>query len=878
MRARQARLPQSGTGMLPATLAVALLLALVTAFSLLRWPNLLAYDAAVRATVARDHAARTVLVETPGRLFQEKDSDLPRLVEGLRAAGAVRILVLPPESGLHAELASRLATDTALAWGRPVRLQRSGGDAGVHHLAPLVIPEAGVALPPRIELGTARALPLRAMTDEGPRDSVVATVAASLGHDVAGDVVWVNFNNGREQLPRVNAEQVLSGTLPADLLRGRVAVVGLPLEEHAIGIDTPRSSSTGPLSPAEFQALALDTLLGDAGIRFLQGATAALLVIALFLLHVVLFQLVAATTGAALGLASLGLVVVAGLLLLGVAGVFLPLTEVALAIALAHALVHVYRGLREDDEVADLHARLRNKISARRFVTGFQDSQEPWQRLIALVNQHLTLTRSIFLETIPGEHRVREIASLNCSIDEIGERRRDFQRTPYSTALREDLPLELVKPYFATRNAAEREYMAALTYGGEVLGFWAFTVVPGQHWNREQFLRNTQAFATQISELLWQRRAWQQRQAREDGLPQRILTADVRRLGFGELRHSLAMIESRLDTLEDIFNGMSTAAALYDLFGQVVQCNTQMETMARTAGLPLYDMPVVELLVAVTGCSAEDARARLRHVVVQQQPVEIAAKVPGVDGAFLLRLRTLRHDTADARIHEAPRQPFELLGVLVELVDVTAARDSLTLARDLCEHVLGEIRRRIAAGADGEQVSALVNDSLALVGRSLQPVRDQALPLDASRALQRSVERAADAFAAARVALHLAPKSGLPLVLGDAVLLERVFEEALALLVGDAPANTQVQVSTRLEADGLHVTFRGNGFGIPQEKVDSVFRDLATPSLSTSLGRLRVARDRLREAGDDLEVASAPGEGYRVDIRLRPFRLGEHAL
>lgn len=873
MRARHTRLPGTGLGILSPALVIAALLALLVLSSALRGPNLLAYDVAVQATVPGAHTSHVVLVESPGTLFHDPASTLPALVAALKAGGASHVVLLPPESGVHPGVAARMAAIGAVSWGRPTHLARGETLSGRLQLAPLGVPDSGVILPPATGLGTARGLPLQAVTTEGPRANVITSVAMTLGHETTGDVLWLNFNNGREQLPRVSATQVLQGTLAHGVIAGRVAVIGLPLEEHATGVTTPRVASTGLLSPSEFQALALDTALDEAGIRFLQGWGAVLLVLAVFFLHAVLFQLASGTAGAAFGIATMVISGIVTILSLSFANTFLPFAEMALAILSAHALVQVYRGWREDHDIADLHAKLRNKISARRFVTGFHDSAEPWQQLIALVNQHLTLTRSIFLETIPGDHRVREIASLNCSIQDIGERRRDFQRTPYSAALREELPLELSKPYLVTRNPAEREYMVALTFGGEVLGFWAFTVIPGAHWNRDQFLRNTRSFAGQIAELLWQRREWQDRLARKDQLPQRILTADIRKLGFREFRQSLAMIENRLDTLEDIFNGMSTAAVLYDLFGQVVQSNARMESMAHVAGLHLYDMPAVQLLCAATGCTEDDARARLRHVVVQQQTVELAARLPGGDSALLLRMRTLAHDAADARIHERPRQPFELLGILVELVDVTAASESLAVARDITEDVLHQVAQAVEDGAPAERVTALLHASLALAGRSMQPARDPSLPLDAARILRRVLERANPRLATARVTTRLSLPPALPLAFCDSVLLEHAFEDALDLLLADAPANTNIATAAVVDDAILDITLAGNGFGIPQDKVDAVFRDQATPSMGSALGRLRSACDRLREQGGDLAVVSAPGEGFLVRIRLRTFRL-----
>lgn len=94
-----------------------------------------------------------------------------------------------------------------------------------------------------------------------------------------------------------------------------------------------------------------------------------------------------------------------------------------------------------------------------------------------MVRQSLDLGWLIFLERPPGQHHVREIAALNCQFADIDERRRDYRRAPYSDAIAENRLIRL-RRLFLKLDPGMDQYMTPLTFGGEVLGFWAMGIAP----------------------------------------------------------------------------------------------------------------------------------------------------------------------------------------------------------------------------------------------------------------------------------------------------------------------------------------------------------------------------------------------------------------
>ena len=107
----------------------------------------------------------------------------------------------------------------------------------------------------------------------------------------------------------------------------------------------------------------------------------------------------------------------------------------------------------------------------------------------------------------------------------------------------------------------------------------------------------------------------------------------------------------------------------------------------------------------------------------------------------------------------------------------------------------------------------------------------------------------------------------LPPVQGDAIKLEQVVVNLLANAI-DALRTIKpprhLMVDTWIEGGSVAVAIRDNGGGIPPEIAPRLFRPFATTKgrRGTGLG-LYISRQIAREAGGDLVLTSAPGDGAR---------------
>jgi signal transduction histidine kinase len=112
------------------------------------------------------------------------------------------------------------------------------------------------------------------------------------------------------------------------------------------------------------------------------------------------------------------------------------------------------------------------------------------------------------------------------------------------------------------------------------------------------------------------------------------------------------------------------------------------------------------------------------------------------------------------------------------------------------------------------------------------------------------------------------PESPYPLPLASAITVYRFFQEALLNVVKHADVDDAF-VSLRVEEDMVFAVVRDEGPGFDPDKV--------RPDRGRHVG-LGLLRERARLSGGGLEVASAPGEGTTLSLRLpRPASLAPAA-
>lgn len=615
-------------------------------------------------------------------------------------------------------IAGQAAAPDAPSIGRPDDARR----AGVQSAGPPDLTLGDLSLPPA-ESGVHRLADTRVMVGGRDLPTLAMAAARNLGLQPRDGLFRVNFNQGADWIPRVSVERVLGRGLIPELVRGRSVVIGRGRTPAEPGLYTPIDASGDGMSLLEYQALAIDTLLQDKPIRSTPWIATLPVLGLIGLLSLVVYQWFNLdrsswfTVSLVAGYLAVGWLLLHGLLL------WIPVVEIAVGQVLMFWLFVRLKLLRDDAEMRHTALRRMAKLQDYMLPPDFYKLDEHWGQVITFVDQTLNLNRVIFLEKVEGDHRVREVQALRCSLDDIDERRRDFERVPYSDAIAEGGPIKLTSRLFfkSPAGVSFEQYLVPLLFGGGVQGFWAFDVDPMEIASSENFLGNLRNFGSQIAELLYHRHRWQAQRSSEPRILRRVFGLEAAKASSQEVGELLGLLDNRLHAAQAVFDGLATATIHYDLFGRVVQLNKSMERFMKERDLPGFKLTALDLLVKISRMPEHRARRLLQQVVVDRRNFYIPVQLPdGTGENYSVHVRPLIATDTETASAESTA-PFGLAGILFELSD----ERELKRRYDTKEQLLEWVRLKLHDDLTGLLEDAtLVQQLSAASGSDLQmPVR-----------------------------------------------------------------------------------------------------------------------------------------------------------
>ncbi|MGB5743590.1 MAG: CHASE2 domain-containing protein [Sedimenticolaceae bacterium] len=869
------------------------------------------YDLAVRTGGWESAQAPAVLmIETDPRQPLSTDEGLA-ILDYLLQLGARQVILLSVPETFDARFFQRAPASGRLILGHSRKLGSHAINTGIDASGPEAL-VAGSDLPagdlslPLPEYGVHRFAGSALRSGAGALPTLASVAALHSGGRPPDGEFRVNFNQGADWIPRFTVTRVLERGLIPELVAGRSALIGPRRAPAAPGLYTPLNASGTGMSLLEFQAYAIDTLLRDRPVRAMPDTLVLLLLVGVGLINLVVFQWFHLdrsswfTAILLVGYLALGWWMLHGL------QIWLPVVELGVAQVLMFWLFVRLKLLRDDQAMRHTVLRRMARLQEYMLPPGFYQLDEHWAQVINFVDQTLNLNRIIFLEKIEGDHRVREVQALRCSLDDIDERRRDFERTPYSDAIAEGGPIRLKRRLFfsATGDGDFEQYLVPLMFGGEVEGFWAFDVDPLEVESSESFCTNIRNFGGQLAELLYHRHRWIEQRNAETRPLRRIFQLEAFKTSSQDVNELLDLLDRRLQAVQAVFDGLATATIQYDLFGRVVQLNSSMEGFMQQHGLPGFKLTALDLLVEISGLPQPQVRRLLQQVVVDRRDFYIPARLQGGDEEnYSVHIRPLiAGETAFAE----SAAPFELAGILIELSDERGLKRRYETREQFLEWVRLRLRTDLAAlleaeaaappaavgslqvaagmgtakltaavnsghSAQHQYVTAQVLSTLEYIQRLLSldwgKLGSGPTPADLYPLLNAAVAETRPVARDKRVQLQTDIPRLMGLVQVQAEQLLQFFRVLLEILLADAAADSELKVDVS-EGDGaLWVTFRNSGFGIPDEHLQSFVWE-AEHEVTDEFKDLRMAVQPLAEWGGELQIHSEIGVGIWASLRL----------
>jgi len=274
--------------------------------------------------------------------------------------------------------------------------------------------------------------------------------------------------------------------------------------------------------------------------------------------------------------------------------------------------------------------------------------------------------------------------------------------------------------------------------------------------------------------------------------------------------------------------------------------------------------PIDQMTRTAETISAEDMSRRLALPRTRDEVGRLAATFDRMLDRLNRSFEQQRRFTADAS-HEL-RTPLAML----------VSRAGLALERhrsaEEYERVLGEIRD------EGMRMGRIVNDLLMLARADAGDVVALSERLDAGELVNSVVEAMAPLASERGVTLRPDTEHGLMLV-GDQTRLMQLLVNLIDNAFAHTPRGGKVLVAVFRDAESAVFDVMDTGTGIPPEHLPHVFerfyrgdRDGRSPRSGAGLG-LSLCLSIAQAHGGDIHIASQPGKGTHVTVRL-PLAIG----
>ena len=710
------------------------------------------------------------------------------------------------------------------------------------------------------------------------------------------DDFLINFIGGTARIPKIDLKRVLNGDLVDELVSGRTIVVGIPGLESSNGYFTTLSHNSKPVSDISYHALAIDTLISNRQIHPISNGCNLLAIFLITVGVIFLCQWLSFQVSLLVSCILTALYLVACWSGLHFFALWIPFVELFLAQWLTFSVVSRYRAILENQALDQTLLNLSAKLHEKAFPVSFYRSDDHWTQLIIMINQTLNLNRLVFLERVKDDHRLKEIAAYHCSIDDVIEQRRDFERIPYSSAILENKPILLEKPYLTATNASEHQYLAPLIFAGDVLGFWVFSVEPSQIKSDTKFASVAQTYMVQISEALHYRQEWQKQLELKNNPLINYFSLEGGSNLCKSLDQSVILLERRNAELQQVFNSLNTCGILYDLFGRVLLVNRRMEELTQSVKLRPYNITAVDFITEVTGNSIVDTRNILQKVILDQETISLSASLFGENSHQILHVKPLKTQNPEYETDFIALQSNEFLtsGILCELIDITELNATSELKKKMFEHfsnqatselnsVLTSLTDLQALYNPIDQNSSLFNniqgktqktlatlksvsEQMAIELKSLFTNKLQCYPIDGLTALTKAVDKLKDHLTLKSIKLHFEIPAASGLVFASPAELTPLFHALLLTIIEDTYEAGDVWIDIEEKTNWIIFRLRNNGIGIAADKKSRQADDENSSSL-----RIAHAVNCAENWGGSLDISSQIGEGSTVELTLKRF-------
>lgn len=810
-------------------------------------PSSLTYDLFARIAPQQTGGSEDILlVEAEYGSRYQGDETWVRLLETLDHKGARQVIFFFFPEAVTADFYQTASSLEYVYFGREIS-GHPDEDIDSDLLQPLPRQAAGYPLqtgvlpPSSVVYGIHRDYQPFVSIDGQPEPHVILLAARERNGEALNppNPFRVDFIGRHRPLPKISLSRIFTEDIIQELIRDKTVLVGFAPPFPFKGYSTPITPDSSSMSPLEYHGLALQTLLNHTELSFPGPWEILACLVIVTAIALMMHQYFGSFVLHSMGVLLFILTPLAAWLLVVWTKNWFPVIEVLLVYTLFFLLISARDGLFRNKLalriLLDQSLKRQEKIMPKSFFR----SEDYWPLVINMIKQTLNIERTIFLEAVEGDHRVCEVIALNSSLEDIRERRRDYHRTPYKTAIEKNTAIP-VDSFFTSLSGNEQSYLVPLNFFGQVQGFWAFTIDAEMEKQTPELLNLVNSLAREIGELLYRRKQWVVEGQWQNDPLRKLLNMEKYHEPYNEINRITAFLARRVSVLESVFNALETGTILYNPFGMVVQSNRKMTRLLKTLDINAYSMSALDFAVQLSGESPQKVRQLLGRVIVNHETKQLS--IPGKRGNgrnLILNVRPLiaTDDTANG---DDPH-PIEMNGFFFEIVDVEEAvkeapeREKLWLIglkqlRKELESFAGDMRVTLTdrcGGKNQDQCRCLREDYENLMGsvkalderieKELLVGGTDVFPVDLLECLHKTLHQFQPDLEQRNIELALKTPDDLPPVLAAAEELVDLLQALLSLLVSDALDGSVVMVTVESKPENVCCLLSNTGVGMPPE-------------------------------------------------------------
>jgi signal transduction histidine kinase len=651
----------------------------------------------------------------------------------------------------------------------------------------------------------------------------------------------------RALMPSLAARQIISGAIPAEVLRGLWVVVGPPRTEDPARFLVSGMAGSVTVGAVDYHARALQSGLSGHAIQTLRSAP-RLLLMTLFAL--VLWVILAAVPARFRIIVIAGAVVVIvsiGVLLIYAGGVMLPVTELLL-LAMGLGLASSYLDVnRRQQRLASLGDRAASYLSRNLLL---QD-QRRWIDYFPAAARLTGVESSLLLE-----QRGDETLSLLAAF---GPRSKDGVSNLRRSDVFDQADAACPEPIAARDVPGWDGAWLTRVNGGDVDPIYWLHDAPGSD-ESDAIFAAARRLAARINQYPSAKRmiVGSSRKEMEDVRLTGLVTAVISRAG--DLRRSL--------------RALHTAAMLFDAAGLPIQVNNAMEALLRRCGLQPARVTPVDVAARLSGLDPDAARLLLGDLVRNGGDVRLSSQ-----GEVGGRRYTVRATEADGDlIFEAidVTDLYRLAHIQSELAGQIDAKirndlEAIELASRLATDARLPEERRSRALVMISQASARTRQTLNSLGHlveaSIYENQADAYPMNPRSAVLRALADLGRTADHEGVKIQISQQALSSLVLAEPDLLDAVVHAMLHIVVRDSPRGATASAVVHEGPDYGEVVISG-GFGMAADRFAAHLSG-NLPGTPQPFRTIRRAQQVVESWGGSLEATSEVGQGFRFALRLK---------